>query len=104
MAAKRSRDKPMSPDEPIIEFKVKDLFLQIKADLDLIKNALGSKADKLDLEKLEAEVGTLKSNMAAKAAVEDVQNNIKATKLQWISIAATSIVAVIGIIVELLRH
>ena len=94
----------MSPDEPIIEFKVKDLFLQIKADLDLIKNALGSKADKLDLEKLEAEVGTLKSNMAAKAAVEDVQNNIKATKLQWISIAATSIVAVIGIIVELLRH
>lgn len=94
----------MAAEEPIVEFKVKDLFLEIKRDLVEIKQTLQTKADKSELDKLETTVAQMKETLSTKAAIEVVQANTRSTRLQWVGIVLASLLSTAGIIVELLRH
>lgn len=94
----------MAENEAIVEFKVKDLFLEIKRDLTEIKTTLQSKADKAELEKIEAQVTQLEKSMASKAAVDVVQANARATRLQWVAIVVATLVGLIGIAADVFQH
>lgn len=94
----------MAPNEPTVEFSVKDLFLDIKNKLEEIKQTVDKKADRRELEALEVEVRKLQQDAVAKAAVEDVQSLAKATRLQWVGLIITSLIAMGGIVLDLLQH
>lgn len=94
----------MPENEAVVEFKVKDLFMDIKRDLHDIKDTLTKKADKTDLDKLEEEVVALKQNQASKAAIDQVSSVAQDTRRQWIAILASIIIGLGGLVVEFLRH
>lgn len=100
----QTRNHVMAENEAIVEFKVKDLFLEIKRDLTEIKTTLQSKADKAELEKIEAQVTQLEKSMASKAAVDVVQANARATRLQWVAIVVATLVGLIGIAADVFQH
>lgn len=93
----------MPQDDVVVEFKVKDLFLEIKRDLDDIKTKIQQKADRTELEHLEVAVSDLKLGQAAKAAVDDLLIVAKDTRRQWVVLVVTGILSVASIAVEIAR-
>ncbi len=58
------------PDEQVIRFTVKELFLDLKNDIKEIKQGFVRKADQADLAALTLRVGTLETDKASSEAVE----------------------------------
>lgn len=94
----------MPENDAVVEFKVKDLFMDIKRDLHDIKDTLSKKADKTDLEKLEDEVNELKQNQASKAAIDEVGTVARDTRRQWIGLVVSLLLGLGAIVAEFLRR
>lgn len=90
-------------DEIVVEFKVKDLFLEIKRDLDEIKNKIQQKADRVELERIESEVNELKQKQAAKAAVDDLIAVAADTRKQWVGLIVTGLLGLVSISIHIAR-
>lgn len=91
-------------DELTVEFKVKDLFLDIKNSLNEIKQKMDLKAEKVEVDKLEGEVRELQKRQAAKAATDDLQKIAIETRRQWVGIAASTLLGLGALFIDLFRH
>lgn len=58
------------PDEQVIRFTVKELFLDLKKDLERIDAKLDHKADQAEVVLIEKRVAILETDKASSAAVE----------------------------------
>ena len=58
------------PDEQVIRFTVKELFLDVKADLKKIDEKLDHKADQIEVTRLTERIIALETDTARKEAVE----------------------------------
>lgn len=116
----------------VVPFTAKELFLEINRKLDGVVDQLSSKADKADMEKMEAQLSDLQrkggdaaqealrkaedasvrlqkmemssaSNSAVKANEDAIQHEMKNSRWQWFAITVSILLNIAAIIAQIYK-